>query len=140
MFILTGYARNLCDGILRTRFRHSLQKPEFLKPGEVCEVRINLVATSYLFRKDDRVRLEISSSNFPKFDRNPNTGQKGGSSGTVTRAVQTNLSQSKEIIPSHPTNYPERLKQMGESRNYRRPRNFAYFFQPDTLSRIVGIV
>jgi putative CocE/NonD family hydrolase len=69
-----GYARNLTDGILRMRYRHSLEKPELLNPGEVYRVTIDAGVTSNVFLKGHRVRIEISSSNFPRFDRNPNTG------------------------------------------------------------------
>ena len=70
-----GNARNLCDGILRLRYRESLAKPVLAKPSEVYEVTIEAGVTSNVFRAGHRVRLEISSSNFPRFDRNPNTGR-----------------------------------------------------------------
>jgi putative CocE/NonD family hydrolase len=94
-----GYARNLCDGILRVRFRKSFESPELMKPGAVYELHIDLVATSNLFKKGHRIRLEISSSNFPKFDRNPNTGR--GAKGDVATAVQTvyhNLVQPSHLL------------------------------------------
>lgn len=70
-----GLARNLTDGIQRARYRNSLSKPELLKPGEVTKFQIDAGVTSNLFRQGHRIRLEISSSNFPRFDRNPNTGR-----------------------------------------------------------------
>jgi hypothetical protein len=70
-----GFARNLADGILRLRFRNSFEKAEPLIPGEIYKIRIDLWATSNLFRKGHRIRLEISSSNFPRYDRNLNTGE-----------------------------------------------------------------
>ncbi|MHB8576067.1 MAG: CocE/NonD family hydrolase [Dehalococcoidia bacterium] len=73
-----GFARILCDGILRARYRHGTGTAEPLTPGEVEEYRIDLWATSNLFRAGHRIRLEISSSNFPHFDRNLNTGGKLG--------------------------------------------------------------
>lgn len=69
-----GRAEILTDGIVRGRFRESLVEPEMMKPGRIYEVRVNLVATSNLFRAGHRMRIEVSSSNFPKFDRNTNTG------------------------------------------------------------------
>jgi putative CocE/NonD family hydrolase len=70
-----GFARNLADGILRLRFRNSFEKAEPLVPGETYKINnIDLWATSNLFRKGHRIRLEISSSNFPRYDRNLNTG------------------------------------------------------------------
>jgi hypothetical protein len=63
------------DGILRARFRNSLEKPELMKPGAVYEFTIQLYPTSNLFKAGHRIRLDISSSNFPRFDVNPNTGE-----------------------------------------------------------------
>ncbi len=70
-----GLARNLTDGMLRARYRNSLSKQDLLKPDEIAKFRIDAGVTSNLFRKGHRIRLEISSSNFPRFDRNPNTGR-----------------------------------------------------------------
>jgi putative CocE/NonD family hydrolase len=69
-----GFAQNLTEGILRARYRNSQQTPEVLKPGEIYKFNIDLWATSNVFRRGHRLRLEISSSNFPRFDRNTNTG------------------------------------------------------------------
>ena len=69
-----GTARNLTDGILRTRYRESLEKPQSITPGEVYRMTIDAGVTSNVFRAGHRIRIEISSSNFPRFDRNPNTG------------------------------------------------------------------
>src|SRR5206468_8477122 len=69
-----GYARNLTDGILRLRYRESLERAELATPGQVYRVRIDAGVTSNVFLKGHRVRVEISSSNFPRFDRNANTG------------------------------------------------------------------
>ena len=70
-----GYARNLCDGILRLRYRKSLRRSELAKPGEIYEISIPAGVTSNVFKAGHRIRVEISSSNFPRFDRNPNTGR-----------------------------------------------------------------
>jgi len=70
-----GFARNLADGILRLRYRNSFEKAEPLTPGEIYKVHIDLWATSNLFRKGHQIRLEISSSNFPRYNRNLNTGE-----------------------------------------------------------------
>lgn len=69
-----GRAINLCDGILRLRYRDSLAEPRPLVPGEVYEVTVNLGVTSNVFLPGHRLRLDVSSSNFPRFDRNTNTG------------------------------------------------------------------
>jgi uncharacterized protein len=70
-----GEARNLTDGILRVRYRNGLNKPELAKPGEIYPLSIDAGVTSNVFLAGHSIRLEISSSNFPRFDRNPNTGR-----------------------------------------------------------------
>jgi uncharacterized protein len=70
-----GIDMNLEDGIIRARFRNSLEKPELMKPGAVYRFTIHLYPTSNLFKAGHRIRLDISSSNFPRFDVNPNTGE-----------------------------------------------------------------
>ena len=79
-----GCARNLTDGIIRARYRKPRQPASLIQPGEVYEYTIDLWATSNVFKKGHRIRLEISSSNFPRFDRNANTG---GDIGSETRLV-----------------------------------------------------
>ncbi|WP_183408327.1 CocE/NonD family hydrolase [Nocardioides pocheonensis] len=69
-----GRAIYLTDGILRARYRNSLAQPEPLEPGTVYEVELDLLVTSNVFLPGHRIRLEVSSSNFPRFDRNTNTG------------------------------------------------------------------
>lgn len=73
-----GFAQNLTDGILRARYRNSAEKPEFLTPGEIYKFTLDLWSTSNVFLKGHTLRLEISSSNFPRFDRNLNTGENYG--------------------------------------------------------------
>ncbi len=70
-----GIDMNLEDGIIRARFRNSLEKQEFMKPGEINELTIQLYPTANVFKAGHRIRLDISSSNFPRFDVNPNTGE-----------------------------------------------------------------
>ena len=70
-----GIDMNLEDGIIRARFRNSLERPELMQPGEIYQFTIQLYPTSNLFRAGHRIRLDISSSNFPRFDPNPNTGE-----------------------------------------------------------------
>jgi putative CocE/NonD family hydrolase len=70
-----GMDMNLEDGILRARFHDSLETAEFLQPGRVYPLTIHLYPTSNLFKQGHRIRLDISSSNFPRFDVNPNTGE-----------------------------------------------------------------
>jgi putative CocE/NonD family hydrolase len=84
-----GYARNLTDGILRLRYRRSLEKAELATPGEVYRVTIDAGVTGNVFLKGHRIRVEISSSNFPRFDRNPNTGGKVADAVRLEKASQT---------------------------------------------------
>ena len=93
-----GYARNVQDGIQRAKYRVS-GGSSLLIPGEVYEFTISLGATSNVFKTGHRLRLEISSSNFPRFDRNTNTGQPPGTDVTLRPAYQTIFHDSEH--PSH---------------------------------------
>ena len=84
-----GYAQNLLDGILRARYRNSASAPEPLEPGRPYPLEIDLWATSNVFLLGHRIRLEISSSNFPRFDRNLNTGEQFGEGTRGVTAEQT---------------------------------------------------
>jgi uncharacterized protein len=70
-----GFAQNLTEGILRLRYRNSQEKPELANPGESYRITVDLWATSNVFLAGHKLRLEVSSSNFPRFDRNLNTGE-----------------------------------------------------------------
>ncbi|MGO4175614.1 CocE/NonD family hydrolase [Bosea sp. TAF32] len=69
----TGFALNLTDGIFRCRYRNSWEEPEPIEPEVPFRITIEPFATATLFKAGHRIRLDISSSNFPKFDVNPNT-------------------------------------------------------------------
>jgi putative CocE/NonD family hydrolase len=84
-----GTSRMLTDGILRARYRRSKTTPALLTPGQPEEVAIDVGATSNLFLPGHRIRLEIAGSNFPRFDRNPNTGMTFAESAELRRADQT---------------------------------------------------
>ncbi len=84
-----GFAQNLTEGILRARYRNSPEKVEFMNPGEVYKLNLDLWATSNVFLKGHRLRLEISSSNFPRFDRNLNTGEDQGHGTRWVKATNT---------------------------------------------------
>jgi uncharacterized protein len=84
-----GVARNLTDGILRLRYRESLEKPMLANPGQTYQVTIDAGVTSNVFLEGHRIRLEISSSNFPRFDRNPNTGRALALETELRKASQT---------------------------------------------------
>jgi len=70
-----GFDMNIGDGIVRARFRDSLKEEKLMEPGEVYEFTIKMYPTSNIFKKGHRIRVDISSSNFPRFDVNPNTGE-----------------------------------------------------------------
>jgi hypothetical protein len=84
-----GPAYNVAEGIVRARFRRSADVPELLKPEEVYEYDIDLGGTSNVFKAGHRIRVEISSSNFPKWARNLNTGENTGSDAMPRIAAQT---------------------------------------------------
>src|SRR6266852_4135759 len=84
-----GFAQNLTEGILRLRYRNSVERPELAKPGEIYHVTVDLWATSNVFLAGHRLRLEISSSNFPRFDRNLNTGEDQATSTKMLPATNT---------------------------------------------------
>ena len=95
-----GCARNLTDGIIRARYRKPRQPASLIQPGEVYEYAIDIWATSNVFKKGHRIRLEISSSNFPRFDRNSNTGGDIGGETRLVPALQTIF---------HDAEYPSRV-------------------------------
>ena len=70
-----GVDLNIADSIVRARYRHGPGKAELLKPGQAEEFTIEMYPTSLVFARGHRIRLDISSSNFPRFDVNPNTGE-----------------------------------------------------------------
>ncbi|MCS5666555.1 MAG: CocE/NonD family hydrolase [Dehalococcoidia bacterium] len=84
-----GCARNLTDGIIRARYRDSMANPTLLEPGQVYRYEIDLWATSNVFKAGHQIRLEVSSSNFPRFDRNTNTGNIIAEDTEVRPALQT---------------------------------------------------
>jgi putative CocE/NonD family hydrolase len=96
-----GYAQNLADGIIRARYRESRTTPKPLTPGAVTTFTIDLWATSHVFLPGHRARLEISSSNFPRFDRNLNTGEDQATSTRRQTARQTIFHDRRR--PSHIT-------------------------------------
>ena len=93
-----GYAQNLQDGMIRARYRDSASNPSPIVPGRIYEYAIDLWATSHLLRAGHRLRVEISSSNFPRFDRNPNTGAPLGH-GTEHLPARQQIHHS----PDHPS-------------------------------------
>lgn len=94
-----GYHLSLCDSILRCRYRNSWTDPEMMTPGEVYPITITLTPTSNLFKAGHRIRVDISSSNFPRFDINPNTGEAMGQH-TRTQTARNTLHLDQDH-PSH---------------------------------------
>ena len=94
-----GYALNLTDGILRVKFRDSWEKPESMVPGNVYQIEVGLLPISNIFMKGHRIRLDLSSSNFPRFDVNGNTGENPGTS--AIRMAAVNCVYHDEARPSY---------------------------------------
>jgi putative CocE/NonD family hydrolase len=88
-----GYAQNLTDGVIRARYRDFArgEEPSLIEPGKPYAYLIDLWATSNLFQRGHRIRLDITSSNFPRWDRNPNTGHAFGIDAELVVAQQTIL-------------------------------------------------
>lgn len=94
-----GFAMNVTDGIIRCRYRDSWEHPSLMEPGTVYEVTIEAFPTSNLFAAGNRIRLDVSSSNYPHFDLNFNTGEAEGLA-TQTR-IATNRVWMDHARPSH---------------------------------------
>jgi putative CocE/NonD family hydrolase len=88
-----GFAQNLTDGIIRARYRYAAlgEDASLIEPGRAYEYEIDLWATSNVFRAGHRIRLDVTSSNFPRWDRNPNTGHEFGVDSELAVAHQTIL-------------------------------------------------
>jgi hypothetical protein len=85
----SGYARYLADGILRARYRSSRERAEPLTPGRIEKYAIDLGATGNVFKAGHQLRLYVSSSNFPRFNRNLNTGEPVATGTRMVKAEQT---------------------------------------------------
>ena len=94
-----GTAMNVAQGIIRARYRDSWEEPTLLEAGVIYEFTIDLWSTSNRFLKGHRIRVEVSSSNFPQFDRNPNTGNRFGMDAETQPANQTVYHNAEH--PSH---------------------------------------
>jgi len=93
-----GLAQNLTSGIVRLRYRNSQEKPELANPGETYHITVDLWATSNVFLAGHKLRLEVSSSNFPRFDRNLNTGELQARGSRIVKA--TNVIYHDKAHPS----------------------------------------
>lgn len=100
-----GYCAIVADGILRARFRHSFEAPEFLTPGEAAILTVDLWDVAYTFRRGHALRLEISSSSFPRFSRNANSAVRPEFAGpddlrvAVQRVFHDSRRPSRLILP-----------------------------------------
>jgi putative CocE/NonD family hydrolase len=102
-----GYALNLTDSIARLRYRNGRERGELVTPGEPVPVTLTLYPTSNLFVPGHRIRVDVSSSNFPRFDVNPNTGEAIGRERRRVVADNTVFyergRESRVVLPVVPT-------------------------------------
>jgi putative CocE/NonD family hydrolase len=96
-----GRAINIGEGILRARFRESLEGPTLIEPDQVYEYRILVGSTANVFKAGHRIRVEISSSNFPTFDRNSNSGKPLAETSPADWFVATQTVFHDNRFPSH---------------------------------------
>jgi hypothetical protein len=96
-----GFAMNLTDGIARARYRHGFERDEPLVPGVPTRLVIELQATANVFARGHRIRLDVSSSSYPRFDVNPNTGEPLGRHTRVEvahNAVHTDAARPSRVV------------------------------------------
>jgi len=94
-----GFAMNLCEGLLRLRYRDSWEAPTLLEPGRPYAVTVAMFPCANLFKRGHRLRLDLAGSNFPHFDINPNSGEPEGAMEHPRRATTTIFVDSAR--PSH---------------------------------------
>ncbi len=97
---LDGRAMNLCEGILRLRYRDSWERPTLMTPGDAYAITVDMGIASHTFLAGHRVRLDVSSSSFPRFDRNLNTGE------PIAHATRMQIADQTVL---HSEEYPSRL-------------------------------
>jgi putative CocE/NonD family hydrolase len=104
-----GLDLNIGDSILRLRYRESINDPKTYEPGQVVPVTVQLYPTAHVFKKGHRIRLDVSSSNYPRFDLNPNTGEPLGTSRRRISADNTVFHNAEHpsalvlpVVPSEP--------------------------------------
>ena len=104
----TGFDMNITDGILRARYRDRADRQEMMSPGEIYEIEITPFPTANVFKKGHRIRIDVSSSNFPRFDVNPNTGEPLGKNRRRIKADNTVYHDAARashiVLPVVPTN------------------------------------
>lgn len=94
-----GYGNTIQDGILRVSYRDSNRTPSHIEPGKTYAFDIDLWSTSYVVEREHRLRVEVSSSSFDRYDRNPNTGEPFGQAAQPISATQTIYHST--ALPSH---------------------------------------
>ncbi|MCH2154648.1 MAG: CocE/NonD family hydrolase [Opitutales bacterium] len=94
-----GFSFNLVDGVIRARYREGFDTPKLVEPGAILEYTIDVWATSYVLQPGERLRVDITSSNFPRLNRNPNTGAPFGET-TELRVADQKIFAS-QMYPSH---------------------------------------
>jgi hypothetical protein len=97
----TGYVHMIQEGIVRARYRNSDREASLIEPNKMYGYTIDLWATSHVVKKGHKIRVDISSSNFNRYDRNPNTGNEFGTDTETVKATQTVYHDTKH--PSHIT-------------------------------------
>jgi len=96
---LDGRSMSVCDGILRARYRNSLERPELMVPGQIYRFEVDLGSTAQVFKAGHCLQVEVTSSDFPRYDRNLNTG--GPFAQEVRGEVATNTVFQTQEHPSH---------------------------------------
>jgi putative CocE/NonD family hydrolase len=94
-----GRSMSVCDGILRARYRDSLEQPKLMVPGQIYRFEVDLLATAHSFQAGHRLRVQVTSSDFPRYDRNLNTG--GPFEEEVRGQVAVNTVFHDRMRPSH---------------------------------------
>ena len=94
-----GFAQRLIDGIVRARFREGMENPTLIEPGKIYGYKLDLWNTCQTFKQDHRIRLQIASTSFPKYDRNPQTGEELGKT-TKLQSAEQKIFHDREH-PSH---------------------------------------
>ena len=101
-----GFEMNITDGIVRARYRNRPDREEFMQPGEVVELSVTPFPTANVFKKGHRIRVDLSSSNFPRFDINPNTGEPLGRNRRAIPADNTIYHDAVRNIARRTTHHP----------------------------------
>jgi putative CocE/NonD family hydrolase len=97
-----GFAANITDGVARAKYRNSLETKEPLTPEEVYELDVELRPTAHTFQADHRIRVQVTSSNFPRIDRNPNQAMR------VSEATEADMQTATQTI-HHTESRPSRI-------------------------------